>query len=80
MLGGVNRKELARYIAISQVGLLMAVPPGIGVLLDRWLDWSPWGVIVGAVLGLTIGFLQLIRLVNRSENGNPGKSNESDKT
>jgi F0F1-type ATP synthase assembly protein I len=79
MLGGSNRKELARYVAISQVGLMMAVPVGVGVLVDRWLDCSPWGVVVGAVLGLTIGFIQLIRLVGRQEDGPPGKSDESDK-
>jgi len=73
MLGG-NRKELARYVALSQVGLMMAVPPGIGVLLDRWLGTLPWCCVVGAVLGLTAGLVQLVRLTNRAEE----KSGESD--
>lgn len=66
MLGG-DRKELARYVAISQVGLMMAVPPGVGALLDRWLGWSPWGVIVGAVFGLIVGLVQLVRLSSRED-------------
>jgi F0F1-type ATP synthase assembly protein I len=74
MLGGVNRKELARYVAIGQVGLIMAVPPGVGALLDNWLGWSPWGVVVGAALGLTVGLVQLVRLTNQQD-----KIDESDK-
>lgn len=75
MLGG-NRQDLARYVALSQVGLMMAVPPGAGALLDRWLGWSPWGVIVGAALGLTIGLVQLVRLTNRQDD----KPDQPDKT
>jgi F0F1-type ATP synthase assembly protein I len=67
MLGGVNRKELARYVAIGQVGLMMAVPPGVGALLDNWRGWSPWGVVVGAALGLTVGLFQLVRLTNQQD-------------
>ena len=67
MLGGVNRKELARYVAIGQVGLTMAVPPAVGALLDNWLGWSPWGVVVGAALGLTTGLFQLVRLTNQQD-------------
>jgi F0F1-type ATP synthase assembly protein I len=73
MLRGGNPRELARYVALSQVGLLMAVPPGAGALLDYYLGWSPWCAIVGAVLGLTIGLIQLVRLANRAhdESGKP---------
>jgi len=72
MLGG-NPRELARYVAISQIGLLMAAPPGIGALLDHWLGWSPWGVVVGAVLGLFTGLFQLVRLANRQDD-KPGEA------
>jgi F0F1-type ATP synthase assembly protein I len=65
MLGGVNPKDLSRYLAISQVGLEMAAPAGIGAALDYYMGWGPWGVIVGAVLGLTVGLIHLVRLANQ---------------
>jgi len=65
MFGGGDRKELARYMAISQVGLEMVVPAAVGVYLDSVFNWSPWGVIVGAVLGLTGGLYHLVYLANR---------------
>ena len=74
MVGG-NRKDLGRYIAISQVGLEMAIPPGIGAYLDHVFGWSPWGVIVGAALGLTGGLIHLVHLANKKEDG-PGPSDE----
>jgi hypothetical protein len=67
MFGGSDRKELTRYTTIAQVGLEMAAPPGIGALIDRYLGIGPWGVVVGAVLGLMLGLLHLVQLVNREE-------------
>ena len=32
---------------------------GLGLLADRWLDSSPWGVIVGAALGM-VGIMYLV--------------------
>jgi F0F1-type ATP synthase assembly protein I len=77
MLGGGNRKELARYAAIGQVGLEMVAPAVVGIYLDSALGWSPWGVIVGAALGLTLGLIHLVHLANKShkEDG-PGPSDE----
>jgi len=66
MLGGGNRKELARYVAIGQVGLEMAVPPAVGAYLDHAFGWSPWGVVVGAALGLVGGLIHLVHLANKS--------------
>lgn len=70
MLGG-DRKELARYVALSQVGLMLAAPPGLGALLDVWLGTLPWCVVVGAVVGLTTGLVQLIRLTDRADAEKP---------
>jgi F0F1-type ATP synthase assembly protein I len=58
---------LGIYFAIAQVGLEMAVPVGVGLFLDNSLDWRPWGVIVGAVLGLAIGLTHLAVLSQRSD-------------
>ncbi len=39
----------------------------IGYLLDRWLDTTPWLLIVGAVVGMVAFFFQLFKLVKRLE-------------
>jgi len=38
----------------------------IGVALDRWLH-TTWLYIVGLILGIIAGFVELIRLVNSSD-------------
>src|SRR5262245_49631269 len=53
--GPTDPKKMARYLALSQVGLEMVTPIILGLVLDHYLGWSPWGVIVGAILGLTGG-------------------------
>jgi F0F1-type ATP synthase assembly protein I len=60
-------RELGRYVAIAQVGLEMAAPIGLGLVLDYYLHWSPWGVIGGAVFGLVAGVTHLITLANRQD-------------
>jgi F0F1-type ATP synthase assembly protein I len=65
MFGGTgDRKELARYFTLSQVGLEMVAPIVVGVLLDRWLGTSPWCVAGGAALGLVVGLVHLVKLSN----------------
>ena len=62
-----SRREMGLYFALSQVGLEMVVPVGIGVALDRYLHWHPWGTVVGAVLGLVGGLIHLVAILNRHE-------------
>ena len=57
--------DLGKYLAMAQVGFEMVVPIGIGLLLDRYLGWAPWGVVGGVVLGLGGGLYHLIVLANR---------------
>ncbi len=37
----------------------------LGVLFDRWQNTPPWGLLVGALLGMTIGMAALIRMAFR---------------
>jgi F0F1-type ATP synthase assembly protein I len=77
MLGRGNSKDLARYAAIGQVGLEMAVPPVVGWYLDSLYGWGPWGVIIGAALGLVGGLVHLVHLANKSvKDEGPGPSDE----
>jgi F0F1-type ATP synthase assembly protein I len=65
--GPLNPKEYGFYIEVAQVGLEMVAPVGVGLALDHYLRWSPWGVVVGAVLGLIAGVGHLASLLNRQD-------------
>jgi F0F1-type ATP synthase assembly protein I len=60
-------KELGFYYALAQVGLEMVAPIGLGLVLDHYLDWGPWGVIAGAVIGLFGGLAHLVSILNRQQ-------------
>ena len=73
-----SRHEMGFYFSLSQVGLEMVVPVGVGIALDRYLQWSPWGVIGGAVAGLLVGFVHLVVVLNRHDQGGAGPSERRD--
>ena len=64
-----DRPVLYRYVELGQVGMEMVVPIVGGILLDRWLDWTPWLTIVGAVFGLVGGMIHLLAIL---KNVGPG--------
>ena len=43
----------------AQIGGSMILFVGLGVAVDRWLGTTPWGVIVGAALGM-VGIVALV--------------------
>jgi ATP synthase protein I len=51
------------------MGWSIAISVSLGALLGYWLDnrfdTSPWLLIAGALLGITAGFVELIRTVQR---------------
>lgn len=62
---GDGMRAAGPYLGLGiQIGLSMAVFAGAGILVDRWLDTSPWGVIVGAILGM-VGIVYLVLRVAR---------------
>ena len=65
--GNTDRKELGKALALSQVGMEMAVPIGLGVALDYYMGWLPWATVVGAVLGLVGGLAHLIQLTRKED-------------
>jgi F0F1-type ATP synthase assembly protein I len=75
-----DAKELGYYLTIAQVGLEMVAMIGIGLLLDHYLGWSPWGLIGGTVFGFVGGLSHLIVLANRQEQRRrppPGEGRDS---
>lgn len=63
-------RELGRYMALAQVGVEMVSPVVAGLILDYYLNWSPWGTIVGAIVGLVGGLAHLIAIVSREDDRN----------
>jgi F0F1-type ATP synthase assembly protein I len=68
-----SRRQLGYYVALAQVGLEMVAPIGVGLLLDHYLEWRPWGVIGGAVFGLVAGLAHLVALSQRSDKNEGAK-------
>lgn len=57
--------EFSSYYQIAGIGfefiaavLLFA---GVGWLIDRWLDSSPWAILIGVGVGFAIGLWNLIK-------------------
>jgi len=47
-----------------QVAGIMLFYVVLGLFLDRWLETTPWLLIVGAVLGMVSVFVQIVRISN----------------
>jgi F0F1-type ATP synthase assembly protein I len=52
-------------MALAQVGTEMVVPTVVGLLLDLKFGWTPWGLLVGVILGLVGGFYHMIAILKR---------------
>jgi F0F1-type ATP synthase assembly protein I len=57
------------------LGIELVAPILLGVFVGRWLDgrWGtkPWLLVVGAVLGLVLGFYSFLRSVLPVRKGTP---------
>lgn len=40
-----------------------------GYWLDRWLGWTPWGMVALAVVGICVGFYGFIHDVTKLQKG-----------
>jgi F0F1-type ATP synthase assembly protein I len=63
--GPPDSREFGKYFAFAQVGLEMVAPIVVGVVVDNYFDCAPFGVAVGAVLGLVVGLWHLVVLARR---------------
>jgi F0F1-type ATP synthase assembly protein I len=71
-----DRKELGRYFALGQVGLEMVVPILVGLGVDHYLGSAPWGVIIGAALGLCGGLVHLVHQLNKMDSKDSSRSDQ----
>ncbi len=72
-----NGNDLGRYMAMGQIGMEMAGPIAVGVLVDYLLGWQPWCTVVGACGGLVLGLFLLIRMANKQNKDRANKKSES---
>ena len=56
-------RDFGAYLAIAGVSGEIVVPIVVGAVLDSYMNWAPWGILIGLVIGFTGGMLHLIVLV-----------------
>ena len=62
---GDGMRAAGPYLGLGlQIAVSMAFFVGLGILVDRWLGTTPWGVVVGAVVGMA-GVMTLVVRVAR---------------
>lgn len=54
---------------VTTVGLMFAVPPLLGVLLDGWWQSSPLAMLAGALIGFAVGMIQILRIAREGSGG-----------
>lgn len=61
----MNWKFMRDYGRLTQIALMfpssIAVGLGLGYLLDRWWHTAPWLTLIGAILGIIAGFVNLYK-------------------
>jgi F0F1-type ATP synthase assembly protein I len=58
---------MGRYVAMGQIGREMVAPIVLGLILDHYLAWAPWGLVGGAALGLFGGLAHLVHLLGKED-------------
>jgi len=60
----VNRAGPAASASYSLIGAIVVLG-GLGYAADRWFGSAPWGAFSGLMLGLVVGFYELVKSVRR---------------
>ena len=80
--GGADRRWVRQVGVLSGVGLTLVISTVLGLwggyVLDRWLGSAPWLMLVGLLLGVASGFVNLFRAVGLF--GREGRQAEHDRS
>lgn len=60
----IRKSGLVYGAVISLVGSILLFM-GIGWAADKYLQSSPWGIVIGIIFGAIVGFYQFIRLTSQ---------------
>lgn len=64
---GKGMMEAGPYLTLGlQIAFGMMLFVGIGYAVDQWLNSTPWGMIVGAGLGMVAVFAFIIRMAREA--------------
>jgi F0F1-type ATP synthase assembly protein I len=58
----VSRAGPAATASYTLIGAIVVLG-GVGYAVDRWIGTAPWGVFVGLLLGVVVGFYELVKAV-----------------
>ena len=80
--GRPDRRWVRQVGVLSGVGLTLVISTVLGLwggyVLDRWLGSAPWLMLVGLLLGIASGFVNLFRAAGLFGRG--GRQAESDRS
>jgi F0F1-type ATP synthase assembly protein I len=65
--GELDPREAGSYYALAQTGIEMVAPMGIGLWVDYQFETTPWGVVIGAIVGFVGGTAHLIIMAQKIE-------------
>lgn len=55
-----SRSGAAAAVSYTLIGAIVLLG-GLGYGFDKWRGTSPWGVFIGLMLGIVVGFYELIK-------------------
>ena len=55
-----SRSGTAAAVSYTLIGAIILLG-GLGYGFDYWRGTSPWGVLIGLLLGIVVGFYELIK-------------------
>jgi ATP synthase protein I len=70
--GRPDPSDMGRYLVLAQAGMEMVAPIAIGVAVDYYFNCSPWGAVLGTLLGFAGGLTHLLMMLKRLEEKRPG--------
>ena len=80
--GQTDRRWIRQLGSLSGVGLTLVISTVLGFwggrVLDRWLGSAPWLMLVGLLLGIASGFVNLFRAAGIF--GREGERTERDRS
>jgi F0F1-type ATP synthase assembly protein I len=61
----VTRAGPAASASYTLIGAIILLG-GIGYAVDYWQATAPWGLFIGLILGLVVGFYELVKTIWRA--------------
>ena len=61
-----NRKAGFAYAAGIALFASVVTLCGAGWLVDKWFGITPWGIIIGIVLGSAVGLYEFVRISSKT--------------